>query len=158
MFAPAVPRIMVEFGSTSSVVATFIVSIYFIGYALGPLLFAPLSEIYGRVYIYHVGNFLFVLTCVGAALSTDTGMLLAFRLLMGAFGSAPTTVGVGSIIDMIQLEWRGRAVSIWAMGPLLGPCIGPVIGGYIIQSIGWRWVYWILAIAVCVCMQPSRDT
>ncbi|RSM11275.1 hypothetical protein CDV31_006827 [Fusarium ambrosium] len=146
MFAPGVAKIMVEFNSTSSLLATFVVSIYFIGYAFGPLVFAPLSEIYGRVYIYHGGNLAFVLVCVGAALSDSMGMLLAFRFLMGVFGSAPTTVGVGSIIDVVDLEWRGRAVSIWAMGPLLGPCVGPVVGGYVVEYIGWRWVYWILAI------------
>ncbi|EEU37540.1 uncharacterized protein NECHADRAFT_97619 [Fusarium vanettenii 77-13-4] len=146
MFAPGVAKIMVEFNSTSSLLATFVVSIYFIGYAFGPLVFAPLSEIYGRVYIYHGGNSAFVLVCVGAALSHSMGMLLALRFLMGIFGSAPTTVGVGSIIDVVDLEWRGRAVSIWAMGPLLGPCVGPVVGGYVVEYIGWRWVYWILAI------------
>lgn len=158
MFAPGVAKIMVEFNSTSSLLATFVVSIYFIGYAFGPLVFAPLSEIYGRVYIYHGGNSTFVLVCVGAALSHSMGMLLALRFLMGIFGSAPTTVGIGSIIDVVDLEWRGRAVSIWAMGPLLGPCIGPVVGGYVVEYIGWRWVYWILAIMVRICKKEVQFT
>ena len=148
MFAPGVASIMAEFNSTSNLLATFVVSIYFLGYAFGPLVFAPISEIYGRVYLYHLGNFAFIIVCVGAAQSQNMGMLLASRLLMGVFGSAPTTVGVGSIIDIVTLEWRGRTLSLWAMGPLLGPCIGPAIGGYVTERLGWRWVYWILAIMV----------
>ncbi|KAI9150848.1 Efflux pump radE [Paramyrothecium foliicola] len=146
MFNPGIAKILIEFNTSSSITATFVVSIYFLGYAFGPLVFAPISEIYGRVYLYHLGNFSFVLVCVGAAMSNNMDTLLALRFLMGVFGSAPTTVGIGSIMDLIQLEWRGRAISIWAIGPLLGPCIGPVIGGYVVENLGWRWVYWILAI------------
>ncbi|KAF5002152.1 hypothetical protein FDECE_10714 [Fusarium decemcellulare] len=146
MFAPGVAQIMLEFDSHSPLLATFVVSIYFLGYAFGPLLFAPMSEIYGRVYLYHCGNVAFTAACIGAALSSDLGGLLVFRFLMGAAGSAPTTVGVGSIIDIVPLSQRGRAVSLWAMGPLLGPSIGPIIGGYLVEHAGWRWVFRLLAI------------
>ncbi|KIL84558.1 hypothetical protein FAVG1_12083 [Fusarium avenaceum] len=146
MFAPGVAQLMAEFNSTSKLLATFVVSIYILGYAFGPLLWAPLSEIYGRVYMYHIGNSVFVILCIGAALSKSMGTLLTLRLFMGIFGSAPTTVGIGSIMDTVTLEWRGRILALWAMGPLLGPCIGPVIGGHITEGPGWRWVYWFLAI------------
>ncbi|KAF6811208.1 polyamine transporter 3 [Colletotrichum sojae] len=146
MFAPGVAKILVEFNNNSSLVATFVVSIYFLGFAFGPLVVAPLSEIYGRVYVYHVGNFAFTIFSIGAALSVNMEMLMAFRFIMGVVGSVPTTIGVGSIVDVMSLEKRGRAISMWALGPLLGPCIGPVAGGYLIERVGWRWVYWLLAI------------
>ncbi|KAF9872388.1 polyamine transporter 3 [Colletotrichum karsti] len=146
MFAPGVAKILVEFNTNSPMVATFVVSIYFLGFAFGPLVVAPLSEIYGRVYVYHVGNFAFTIFSIGAALSVDMEMLMAFRFIMGVVGSVPTTIGVGSIVDVMALEKRGRAISLWALGPLLGPCIGPVAGGYLIERVGWRWVYWLLAI------------
>nr|XP_036586331.1 polyamine transporter 3 [Colletotrichum truncatum]KAF6796738.1 polyamine transporter 3 [Colletotrichum truncatum] len=146
MFAPGVPVILVEMNNNSSLVATFLVSIYFLGYAFGPLIVAPLSELYGRVYVYHVGNVTFTLFSIGAALSKNVSMLMAFRFLMGTVGSVPTTIGVGSIVDVMPAEKRGRALSFWTLGPLLGPCIGPVVGGYLIEAVGWRWVYWLLAI------------
>jgi multidrug resistance protein len=152
MFAPGVAQLMAEFNSTSKLLATFVISIYILGYAFGPLLWAPLSEIYGRVYMYHIGNSVFVILCIGAALSKSLATLLTLRLFMGIFGSAPTTVGVGSIMDTVTLEWRGRILALWAMGPLLGPCIGPVIGGHITEGPGWRWVYWFLAILVKVSL------
>lgn len=121
MFAPGIPSIMVEFRSTSSITATFILSIYILGFAFGPLLAAPMSEVYGRRPLYVAGNILFALFTIGVALSNSIGMLLAFRLLMGLAGSVPLTIGSGSIADMMPVEMRGRAMAAWAMGPLLGP-------------------------------------
>lgn len=121
MFAPGIPSIMVEFRSTSSITATFILSIYILGFAFGPLLAAPMSEVYGRRPLYVAGNTLFALFTIGVALSNSIGMLLAFRLLMGLAGSVPLTIGSGSIADMMPVEMRGRAMAAWAMGPLLGP-------------------------------------
>ncbi|TID16572.1 Major facilitator superfamily [Venturia nashicola] len=48
LFAPAVPQVMKEFKEADSTVASFVVSIYVLGYATGLVLLAPLSEIYGR--------------------------------------------------------------------------------------------------------------
>ncbi|KAI1102348.1 MFS general substrate transporter [Jackrogersella minutella] len=146
MFAPGIPGIMIQFHETSSTVATFLVSVYILGFSFGPLLVAPLSEIYGRRWLYIIGNVLFVVFTVGAALANGIGMLMAFRLLMGLAGSVPITIGSGSIADLMPIEKRGRAMSAWALGPLLGPCVGPVAGGYLIQAAGWRWVYWLVVI------------
>jgi multidrug resistance protein len=146
MFAPGIPRIMEEFHETSSVTATFMLSIYILGFAFGPLLVAPMSEIHGRSLLYNIGNVLFTVFTICTALSNSIGMLMAFRFLMGLAGSVPITIGSGSIADMMPVEMRGRAMAAWALGPLLGPCIGPVAGGYLIRAAGWRWVYWLIAI------------
>ncbi|KAL0941548.1 major facilitator superfamily protein [Colletotrichum truncatum] len=146
MFAPGIPKIMVEFHETSSMTATFVVSVYILGFAFGPLIVAPLSEIYGRRILYNWGNVLFTVFTVGTALAQNMPMLMAFRFLMGLAGSVPITIGSGSIADIMPVEQRGRAMSAWAMGPLLGPCIGPVAGGYLIKAAGWRWVYWLVTI------------
>lgn len=147
MFAPGVPDIMRDFDSTSPNLATFVVSVYVLGFAFGPLLAAPMSETYGRAICYNVANVAFVVFTIGTALSQNMGMLVAFRFLMGFAGSTPITNGGGSVSDMFPVEQRGKAMSVWAMGPILGPCVGPVAGGYIVQSLGWRWVFWIIAIA-----------
>ncbi|KAF3024751.1 hypothetical protein E8E14_005080 [Neopestalotiopsis sp. 37M] len=146
MFAPSITEIMVEFNSTSNITATFILSIYVLGFAFGPLIIAPLSEIFGRAPLYNVGNFLFTIFTIAGALSTNLGMLMAFRLLMGLAGSVPITIGSGTIADTMPLEQRGRAMAIWILGPLFGPSVGPVAGGYLAQAAGWRWIFWLQAI------------
>ncbi|KAK5651377.1 hypothetical protein OQA88_12534 [Cercophora sp. LCS_1] len=150
MFAPGIPKILMEFHETSSTTATFLLSVYILGFAFGPLVVAPLSEIYGRSPLYHAGNVLFAIFSVGAALANSIDMLMAFRFLMGLAGSVPITIGSGSIADVMPVEKRGRAMAAWALGPLLGPCIGPVAGGYLIADAGWRWVYWLIVIVAGV--------
>ncbi|KAI1318225.1 general substrate transporter [Xylariaceae sp. FL0255] len=149
-FAPGVPEIQQEFHSTSSLAATFVVSIYVLGFAIGPIIVAPLSEMYGRVLIYNVTNPLFLIFTIAAALSTSMGMLITFRLFMGIAGSASLAIGSGTIADTIPVSQRARALSLWTLGPLLGPSIGPIIGGYLIKRAGWRWVFWLIAIVAGV--------
>lgn len=113
----------------------------------GPLVLAPMSELYGRAIIYHVGNVLFILFTVGCALSTNMGMLIAFRFLAGLVGAGPITIGGGTIADLTTIQQRGTAMSIWSLGPLLGPSIGPIAGGFLAQAVSWRWIFWVLTIA-----------
>src|ERR1700716_3761595 len=101
MFAPGVPALMKEFNSTSTTLGSFVVSIYILGFAIGPLILAPLSELYGRVPIYHITNILFIIFNVACALSTRLDMLIGFRFLAGSMGSACLTNGGGTIADLI---------------------------------------------------------
>jgi len=147
MVAPAVPLMMADFRSTNSTLASFIVSIYILGYAIGPLFIAPLSEMYGRIPVYHTCNLLFVVWNLACALAPSLSSLLAFRLLAGVAGSCPITIFAGSIADVFIQEKRGGAMAICALGPLIGPVVGPVAGGFLAVAAGWRWVYWVITIA-----------
>lgn len=146
MMAPGVPNIMATFNSTDDMVATFMVSVFVLGFAFGPLLMAPMSELYGRLPVYHVSNTLFILFSVGCALSQNVAMLMAFRFLSGFVGVAVVTCGSGSIADMVPAEQRGAAMAVWSIGPLLGPVIGPVCAGFLVEAKGWRWVFWVTTI------------
>jgi MFS family permease len=64
--------------------------------------------------------------------------------MAGIGGSGVMTLGAGVIADLFPPEKRGLATALWSLGSLLGPLIGPVCGGFISESIGWRWVFWIL--------------
>ncbi|EWG55119.1 hypothetical protein FVEG_13166 [Fusarium verticillioides 7600] len=161
MFAPGVPDIMREFETSNRNIATFVVSVYVLGFAFGPLLAAPLSEIYGRAIVFNIANVLFLIMTVATALSKNMPMLIVFRFLMGFTGSTPVTNGSGTISDIFPVQERGKAMAVWAMGPLLGPCIGPLAGGYMVEAIGWRWVFWLIAIltgfiaALCYFAAPE---
>ncbi|KAF2642488.1 MFS general substrate transporter [Massarina eburnea CBS 473.64] len=150
MLAPAVTVVSEEFHTSSTLFPTFVVSIFILGFASGPLVLAPLSEIYGRVPVYHTANLLFIVFIVGCAVSQSASMLLVFRFLSGFVGVATIAIGPGSIADVMPRERRGRAVSIWAVGTILGPMIGPIVGGYVTEKAGWRWMFWIIAIVTGV--------
>lgn len=71
----------------------------------------------------------FICFTVGCALSPNLGALIVFRFLAGCFGATPVSNGAGTVGDLIPQEKRGRAMSIYLLGPLVGPIAGPIIGG-----------------------------
>jgi hypothetical protein len=114
MVAPVTGLILKDFDTSNEMIGSFIVSIYVLGYALGPLVLCPYSEMYGRLPLYHINNALFALWNLGAALSPNVGALLAFRLLAGLAGSCPVTIGNGSIADTVAKEQRGMVTAIFS--------------------------------------------
>ncbi|KAJ5612944.1 hypothetical protein N7510_006138 [Penicillium lagena] len=147
MFAPGVPELMKAFHLTNTQLSSFVVSVYLLGYVFGPLIIAPLSEMYGRRIIYTTCNLLYVIFTIACALAPEIGSLIVFRFFAGCAGSCPLTIGAGSIADMFPQERRGGAMASWAIGPLIGPVVGPVAGGYLAEAKGWRWTFWVLAMA-----------
>lgn len=119
MFAPAVSQVMKEFNSSSIILSEIVVSIYVLGFAVGPLVVAPMSEIYGRKWAYLISFMLFLIFTIACAVSSNLGMLIAFRFLAGCAGSTPTTLGGATVGDVFAKEKRGAAMAVWGMGPLL---------------------------------------
>ncbi|KAL4879900.1 major facilitator superfamily domain-containing protein [Aspergillus karnatakaensis] len=147
MFSPALKSLSDDMDITNQTVLSFSVSIYLLGYVFGPMFLAPMSEIYGRRIVLSCANWFFVAWQIGCALAPDIASLIVFRFLAGIGGSGCITLGAGVIADLFPITKRGLATSIWSMGPLLGPVVGPIAGGFVGQSLGWRWVYWLLLIA-----------
>jgi hypothetical protein len=124
MFAPGAASLATEFKITNSTVTSLTVSIYLCGFAVGPMVIAPLSELYGRIVIYHTCNVFYIGFIIGCALAKNTGMILGFRILAGLAASGPLTVGGGTVADVIPPEHRGKVMSLFFLGPLLGPVSG----------------------------------
>ena len=119
MFAPGAQALVAEFGITSSVVASLTVSIYILGFAVGPLFLASMSETYGRLLIYHLRNAVYIAFTIGCALSTNTAMFLVFRFICGCAASSPPSMGGGTIADLHTEAERGKAMALFGLGPFL---------------------------------------
>jgi multidrug resistance protein len=157
MFAPGVSQVATEFGTTNEMLQSLVVSIYVLGLALGPLVLAPLSEVYGRWICYAICNVLYTVFTVACAVSTNMPMLIVFRFLAGCMGSAPLAVGGGSIADMFPVSQRGKALSMYTLGPVSGAAIWPFAGGFLSEAKGWRWIFWVLAIVVWLASNLLDD-
>lgn len=140
MCAPATPRILEEFHSQSQLEATILISIWELGEVVGPLVVGPLSEVYGRLPVYHTANVLFIVFSIVAAESWNINMLIACRFLLG-FSVASTTLNPCIVGDLFEPENRGRAIAVMGMTPFIAPILGPIIGGLISQAKGWRWTF-----------------
>ncbi|OAL49958.1 MFS general substrate transporter [Pyrenochaeta sp. DS3sAY3a] len=146
ILAPAISSIDVDLGVHNPTKSSIPVTIFLLGYALGPLVLSPLSEIYGRRIVMTAANAFFCVWLIGCALAPSLGALILFRFLCGVGGSASQTVGGAIIADLFCVQERGRAMSIWTIGPIFGPSIAPVVGAFVAQTIGWRWSNWITLI------------
>ncbi|KAL6713530.1 hypothetical protein ACLMJK_008995 [Lecanora helva] len=147
MVAPALNAIAKEFDIKSEVESQLVLSIFVLAYAIGPLFWGPMSEVYGRVPILQSSNLFYVVFNVACGASKTKGQMIAFRFLSGLGGSAPLAVGGGVLGDCWRSEERGRAISTYSLAPLLGPAIGPIAGGFIAENTTWRWVFWATSLA-----------
>ncbi|KAK5940942.1 hypothetical protein PMZ80_006219 [Knufia obscura] len=145
-YSGATRQIITEF-QISQEVATLGISLFVLGFAVGPLLWAPLSELYGRQILFSGTYMMLTIFNAGAAGANNAATLIVLRFLAGTFGSSPLTNAGGVIADMMQANERGIGMSIFAAAPFLGPVIGPIVGGFVGESsAGWRWVEGVMAI------------
>ncbi|KAI8954310.1 major facilitator superfamily domain-containing protein [Xylaria longipes] len=150
LVAPALESIGDELHITQDFEKNLTLSIFILAYAIGPLVWGPLSELYGRVIVLQLVNLIYLFFNLGCGLARTKEQLIAFRFLAGLGGSAPLAIGGGVLSDLFNAENRGKALSIYSLAPLLGPAIGPIAGAFIAQNTTWRWAFYATTIADAV--------
>ncbi|PNS14299.1 hypothetical protein CAC42_6812 [Sphaceloma murrayae] len=124
-------------------------TLYTLGVGFGPLFIAPLSEAFGRRWIYIVTHLVFMLFILGAALCTTWAGVLACRFLAGFLGSSGVAIGAGTVAEIWQLHKAGgMAALFFILGPFMGPTLGPLAGAYVLHdhSDDWRWTQYTILI------------
>lgn len=148
MIAPALRNIAMDFGvSPRSSEVPLSMSVFVLGFAVGPLFIGPLSELFGRRLVLQLSNLFYFIFNLACGFSQSTGQIVAFRFLSGLGGSAPLGIGGGVLGDLWMPAERGRAMALYSLMPLLGPAIGPIAGGFIAENTSWRWVFYSTCIA-----------
>lgn len=142
-FSSGFQSLIGEFGGSTPVV-TLTLSLFVLGFAIGPLFWAPMSELYGRQVLFASTFGLFTIFNAGVCGSQNMWTVIILRFFAGSFGSSPLTNAGGVIADMFPARERGIATAIFAAAPFLGPAMGPVIGGFLAQAAGWRWLSGLL--------------
>lgn len=144
-YSGGVREILIDFGVSQEVVILG-VSLFVLGFALGPLVWAPLSEVFGRQKLFFVSYLALAAFSAGAAGAPSMGALIVLRFFAGAFGSSPLTNAGGVIADLFSAKERGMAGAMFSMAPFLGPALGPIAGGFLGEAAGWRWVEGLIAV------------
>lgn len=145
IFSAATRAISAEF-NVSTTVALLGVSFYVLGFAFGPTLWAPLSELRGRRMPLVVAMFGFSIFNIATAVGKDLQTILISRFFAGFFGAAPIAVVAAIFSDMFDNKTRGIAITIFSMAVFTGPLLAPFIGGFIVDShLGWRWTAYLVA-------------
>ncbi|KAF2119923.1 major facilitator superfamily domain-containing protein [Lophiotrema nucula] len=118
-------------------------SIYLVGYVLGPLIWGPISESYGRKWTMLTSFALFTVFSIAASVAPNFAALIIFRLLVGVGGSCAISVVGGICADVYHNpKSRGRAMAYFMASTTFGPILGPPISGFI-STISWTWAFWI---------------
>ncbi|KAH7191366.1 major facilitator superfamily domain-containing protein [Fusarium oxysporum] len=140
IYTSSTEGVMHAFG-VSQLKATLGLSIYVLGYGIGPLLFSPLSEIprIGRNPVYIVTMFLFVIISIPTALVGNYPGLIVLRFLQGLFGSPCLASGGASLGDIYSLMALPYALMAWVAAAYCGPALGPLISGFAVPAKSWRW-------------------
>ncbi|KAK7716245.1 hypothetical protein SLS64_003397 [Diaporthe eres] len=132
IFSPGVPELLSEFHNTSKLLGVMAVSIYALGWGVAPLnqsVLGPLSEVFGRLGVYHATNIVFTISTLASARSPNLMTLIILRFVAGCAASAPNSVGAGTMADIVPLQFRGKVMSVAVVAPLLGLAVGPMIDG-----------------------------
>ncbi|KAE8386141.1 major facilitator superfamily domain-containing protein [Aspergillus alliaceus] len=117
-------------------------SLYMAGFAIGPIIFGPLSEHFGRKPILVTTFAIYNIFTMACALAPTFPALLIFRFLCGLGGSAPNAVLGGLFSDIYNdPHQRGMVMSVFMFATTFPPLLGPIISGFI-SPISWRWTFW----------------
>ncbi|OJD13420.1 hypothetical protein AJ78_06129 [Emergomyces pasteurianus Ep9510] len=129
------------------IVALLTVTVFVIGFGVGPMVFAPLSEMVGRRPVYASTLLVAVIFLIPCAVAKNFATLVVCRAIAGIAFSAPMTLVGGTLADMWRNEERGVPMAAFSAAPFIGPAAGPLIGGFLSDAKGWRWLYWLQLIA-----------
>ncbi|KAI6120586.1 major facilitator superfamily domain-containing protein [Pisolithus croceorrhizus] len=152
VYMPAIPVIATDFHKSVELI-NLTVTVYMVFQGVSPVFWGTLADYVGRRPIFLSCMLVLTAACVGLASTptSDYWLLLVLRCVQAAGSASTVALGAGVIGDIATRAERGSFFGLFSVGPLFGPTFGPVIGGVLTQTLGWRWIFWFLAIAAGLC-------
>ncbi|KAH8920216.1 MFS general substrate transporter [Atractiella rhizophila] len=140
IYASSIPGVAEEF-EVSTTKSTLGLSLFILGYGIGPMILSPLSEIpsIGRNPTYLITLLLFVIFQIPAVATTNYSVLMAMRFFNGFFASPALSTGGATLSDIWSPEKVPYAISCWSVASFLAPVMGPVISAFPVEANGWKW-------------------
>jgi MFS transporter, DHA1 family, multidrug resistance protein len=144
MYLPAFPQIARDLGTTPAQISLS-VSGYFIGLALGQLFYGPLLDRFGRKPPLYAGLSLFVAASLGCVAVRSPGLFIAFRLLQALGGCVAQVGAIAMVRDFFPARESAKILSLLILVLSVSPLFAPTIGGLVATTVGWAWIFVILA-------------
>lgn len=145
IYFPAIPNIVHDYHTTTGRI-NLTITTYMILQGLAPTIMGTFGDTTGRRPAFILAFAIYVAANVGLATQRSYAALLALRCLQSAGSSGTVALGYGVISDIATPAERGKYLGPAAAGIMLAPAIGPTIGGLLAQYLGWRSIFWFLAI------------
>jgi DHA1 family bicyclomycin/chloramphenicol resistance-like MFS transporter len=144
LYLPALPGMSVHFHVPVDQI-NLTLTVFFICYSLGTLVWGPLSDRYGRRPVLLVGLTIYVLASILCANAWDVTGLILFRALQAAGGSAAGAVATAVVKDVYTGRRRESVLAVVQSMVLISPAVAPILGAFLLKVTSWRGVFWILA-------------
>lgn len=151
MYLPSFPVLQQEFRTDAASVERTL-SVFFIGLAVGQLVYGPLSDRYGRRWPLLAGLAIYTLASIGCLLAGTIGHLQAWRGLQAVGGCAGVVIARAVVRDVFGPREGARALSSLLLVMGVAPIVAPIVGGWVLAVAGWRTVFGVLVAFGAACM------
>ena len=149
MYLPALPSIGQSLGASMSAVQASLMA-FFISLGVGQLFYGPLSDMVGRKVPLYFGLVLFGAGSVGCALAPDIQTLVVLRFVQGLGASAGMVIPRAVVRDLHTGHNAARLMSLLMLVFSVSPILAPLAGSFLIESLGWRSVFWTVTVAAAL--------
>jgi DHA1 family bicyclomycin/chloramphenicol resistance-like MFS transporter len=151
MYLAAIPQIAHDLVTTPARVSMSIAS-YFIGLGAGQLFYGPVLDRYGRKRPLYAGLLLYVFAAIGCVAANTVEVLIALRLLQGLGGCVAQVDAIAMVRDFFPVEDSSRIISMLILILGVSPLLAPTVGGIVAATLGWQWIFLLLAIIAVAIM------
>jgi multidrug resistance protein len=153
IYFPALNTLSKDLHVSSSLINLTLTS-YMIFQGLAPTFFGDLADMAGRRPAYLIGFVIYIAANIGIACQNSYAALFVLRCLQSTGSSSTIALASGVVADVSTSAERGMYMGLVTLGPMVGPAFGPVLGGLLSQFLGWRAIFWFLAILAVSFMVP----
>ncbi|PBB78882.1 Bcr/CflA family drug resistance efflux transporter [Mesorhizobium sp. WSM3879] len=161
MYLPALPSIGADLKAGTAAVQMSLL-IFFLSMGFGQIVVGPISDMVGRKLPLYVGLALFMVGGVGSAMAPNIEWLIAFRFLQGLGASAGMAVPRAIVRDLHTGNEAAKLMSLLMLVFSVSPILAPLTGSQIIESFGWRAVFWTVtgaaALATILLATSLKET
>lgn len=144
MYLPAFSKIAAEFGTTSSEISLSL-STYFVGFAVGQVIYGPFLDRFGRKRPLYVGLVVYIVCSVGCAMAPNLKTFAMLRFLEALGGCVAQVGAIAMVRDFFPAKESAKMFSLLFLMIGISPLLAPTIGSLLVGAIGWRWIFALLA-------------
>jgi DHA1 family bicyclomycin/chloramphenicol resistance-like MFS transporter len=144
MYLPAFSAIAAEY-KTATPQISLSLSTYFVGFALGQIIYGPLLDRFGRKRPLYVGLTLYILCSLGCAMAPNLRAFVALRFVEALGGCVAQVGAIAMVRDFFPVKESAKIFSLLFLMIGISPLLAPTIGSLLLAALGWRWIFVVLA-------------